>query len=108
MAGDGKSTCGKSMSLSREGWEKARRQAGPNLAPYMAHRWYEDHTLARVALDLVTVDKDFFVRLLRGARAWEDQQAVLEDGLAEFEQGLREYEAQSPVPEDSSGCTCCR
>jgi hypothetical protein len=81
MAGDGKSTCGQSMSLSRKGWEKARQQAGPTLEPFLAHRWYEDETLHKVALDLVTVDKEFFVRVLAAARAWEDQREMLRNAV---------------------------
>lgn len=91
MAGDGKSTCNKGMGLTREMWEKARRQAGALLTPFLALRWYEDTSLDRVGLDLVVLESDAFVRLLNAARAWEDHVA-----------------AHPPHADDLSGCDCCR
>lgn len=115
MAGDGKSTCRRSISVTRDMWEKSVIQAGPAETPFMALRFYRDETLEQVGLDLVLLDVHAFRRLLEGARAWEDQQESLEAGLADFEKGVREYEAsgllpvaEAPQAAHTTGCDCCR
>jgi hypothetical protein len=119
MAGDGKSTCGKSIAVSREMWEKAVLQTSPDLSTFLSLRFYGDETLARVSHDLVVLDSHTFVRLLQGARAWEDQQEARRTAndtmgvfLGDYESGALD-EALEALDKDlahpvSSGCDCCR
>lgn len=77
IAGDGKSTLGKSLSDTRELWKKFTEQSFGEI-PAHFKRFYADQTLRKVDLDLVTIRVDDFVRLLEAARKWADHEG--EDG----------------------------
>jgi hypothetical protein len=61
FAWDGKSTLGKSVSVTREMWEKAREQAGAE-RPMLALRFYNNERLD-VDHDLVVVDAYDFAEM---------------------------------------------
>lgn len=108
MAGDGKATCRRSVGVSREMWEKAVTQAGPELEPFLGLRFYEDETLEKVGHDLVVVSADAFVRLLEAARRWQDHEDAEDQGMAEFEEGVVAYELSLDKESHIGGCDCCR
>lgn len=109
LAGDGKATRAKSISVTREMWAKAVEQAGPVRQPFLALRWYADEpNMLRVEQDLVAISPELFRRLLHGARQWEEQQAVEDAALGDFEQALLDLEVVDGVPCEATGCDCCR
>lgn len=61
FAWDGKSTLGKSISVTEEMWLKAEEQCHSE-RPMLALRWYNTERLD-VGLDLVTIGLDDFVEL---------------------------------------------
>lgn len=63
FAMEGKSTLGKSISITREMWNKAVEQAGGE-RPLLALRWYADERLSKVDLDLVALRTDDLLELL--------------------------------------------
>lgn len=64
LAWDGKSTYGKSVSITAAMWEKAQEQAGYHHHPILALRFYEDQTLNSVTHDLVVMDAHLFAELV--------------------------------------------
>lgn len=73
VAGDGKATLSKSISITREMWKKTKEQAR-GLEPIMPLRFYVDDRLTKVEADLVVVDLDFFAEILQAANDhWENQ-----------------------------------
>lgn len=70
FAADGKSTFGKSISLTLDMLLKAREQAHSEF-PMIALRWYEDETL-RETDDWIAIEAESFARLLADARAYCD------------------------------------
>lgn len=67
---DCKSTLGKSLSVTLDGWGKLRDQAH-NLRPIMPLRWYRDGNLEHVIHDLVVVDLNDFKELWDDAEAYQ-------------------------------------
>jgi hypothetical protein len=67
LAIDGKSTFGKSVSITEEMWNKAVEQAG-DLTPVLALRWYvKDNTLT-TKRDLVVLDAHDFAEMAEALR----------------------------------------
>ena len=66
FAWDGKSTLGRSLSVSLDMWRKAREQSHW-ATPLLGLRWYRNERLTEVALDLVVVEASVFADLLRAA-----------------------------------------
>lgn len=72
LAIDGKSTFKKSITVTREMWEKAVEQAG-DLTPVIALRWYaKDFTLNSVR-DLVVLDAHDFAEMIQVLRETQRQ-----------------------------------
>ncbi|MEV7675170.1 hypothetical protein [Streptomyces sp. NPDC088752] len=69
FAVDGKSTLGKSVSVTRDMWDKAVEQAGGE-RPMLGLRFYDSGAL-KVHADLVACDLLDFAELLEAAKAWE-------------------------------------
>lgn len=67
LAWDGKSTLGKSQSITLPTWDKLLYQA-QGLRPVLALRWYATERLD-VGRDLVVLDAHDFVEILEAARA---------------------------------------
>ncbi len=67
FAWDGKSTLGKSISITREMWEKAEEQSHGE-RPLIALRFYDTDRLD-VGLDLIAVSAEDFAELLERANA---------------------------------------
>lgn len=65
-AWDGKSSLGKSISVTRAMWEKAQEQALSE-RPMLALRWYDTERL-RVGLDLIVVGIEDFAEMLELSR----------------------------------------
>lgn len=91
IAGDGKSTLGKSLSDTRELWKKFEDQSFGEI-PVHFKRFYADQTLRRVDRDLVTLRVDDFVRLLEAARKWVHQENEKEARLVEFERQMKDFD----------------
>lgn len=70
---DGKSTQGKSISISLGTWSKLVAQAH-DLVPVLAQRWYQPDNRLVPELDLVTLPARTFAEILSAARAHQDQQ----------------------------------
>lgn len=91
FAWDGKSTLGKSISVTLEMWRKACEQALGE-RPMLALRWYATERL-RLALDLIVVSKDDFVELLDLAREAGRMKAFMQMRLGGSKpEALTEYE----------------
>lgn len=101
MAGDGKSTLGKSISITREMWTKAVEQTFQGMAPSLHLRFYSDQTLRKVDTDLTVVDSRFFAEILADARDWQAHKLALEA----FEVAALEDLQGAERPK---GCECCR
>lgn len=69
FAWDGKSTLGKSVSITREMWAKIVEQAHWAL-PALPVRFYRDERLTQVDLDLVAVELETFAQMQRDANAY--------------------------------------
>lgn len=101
MAGDGKSTLGKSISVTREMWAKAKEQTFQGMEPSLHLRFYADETLRKVDTDLTVVDSRFFAEVLHDAREWQAHQLALEA----FEGAALEDLQKA---QQDQGCDCCR
>ncbi len=98
FAYDGKSTCAKSIGVSRTMWAKIVEQAGGE-RPMLALRFYADYTLRGPSTDLAVTDLDDFAELLDAARLWEQARQLLkalseDEGLSEADGG-RSYQDQA-------------
>ncbi len=78
FAYDGKSTCAKSISVTRAMWAKIELQAGGE-RPMLALRFYADYTLRGSSTDLAVTDLADFGELLDAARLWEQARQLLAD-----------------------------
>ena len=67
VAWDGKSTLGKSHSITLDTWDKLVEQSH-GLSPVLALRWYATERL-HVGRDLVVLDVHDFIEILEAARA---------------------------------------
>lgn len=77
FAVDGKSTLAKSVSVTRDMWQKAVEQAGGE-RPMLGLRFYDNHSL-KVHADLAVCSLDDFAELLRAARLFEQVLPHLHD-----------------------------
>jgi hypothetical protein len=69
---DGKSTSGKSLSITLELWDKVTHQSSP-LFPMIALRFYKTDRLRNdEAIDLVTIEAELFAEILERANANKD------------------------------------
>lgn len=133
LAADGKATLGKSISITRDMWQKAVGQTF-NKIPTIWLRFYRDESLREVSTDLVVIECRDFLEMLEAARKWTAHQELAETiqskrielnmHLAEGDwvngvpslDTVREMAAEKerfplltvPVPEHPSGCDCCR
>lgn len=95
LAADGKATLGKSISVSRDMWQKAVMQTFGKI-PTLWLRFYKDESLREVSTDLVVIERREFKEILDAARNWERHvQHIKSMGLDDPE-------------ESSGGCDCCR
>lgn len=107
LAADGKSTLGKSISITREMWAKAVEQTFGKI-PTLWLRWYPDESLRIVDLDLVAIGRRDFLEILEAARNWESMQQQLKDVVLKGE-SYATYSITPQGPEEpSGGCDCCR
>jgi len=97
MAGDGKSTLGKSIGITRDMWAKAREQTFQGMEPSLHLRFYADETLRKVDTDLTVVDSRFFAEVLADARKWQAQQ--------ELSERIASKKIELTM---TQGCDCCR
>lgn len=67
FAWDGKATLGKSISITREMWEKIKEQAGGE-RPMLALRFYGNERCDEIDADLAVVSMDDFTEILSRAR----------------------------------------
>lgn len=81
FAWDGKSTLGKSISVTEDMWEKAVDQAGGERA-MIALRWYRNERLTAYT-DLAAVSMDDFRELVDLARDGSRYRALVADGTIE-------------------------
>ncbi len=81
FANDGKSTLGKSISVSRDMWAKAVEQAGGE-RPMLTLRFYNDASLNKVLADLAVFDALDAAEMREAAEAWHKAKPILE-ALAE-------------------------
>ena len=72
---DGKSTCGKSIGVTTEMWEKITEQSR-GLEPAIPLRWYANDRLTEVALDLIAIDLDTFAQMQADANAHRLMQEI--------------------------------
>lgn len=70
---DGKATLGKSISVTREMWDKINRQSR-NLLPMIPLRWYQNERLTCVDIDLIAVDAKVFAQMRVDANNWRRHQ----------------------------------
>lgn len=77
FANDGKSTLGKSISISREMWAKAVQQAGGE-RPMLTLRWYADASLSKVDIDLAACDLLDFAEQREDAEKWHQAKPILQ------------------------------
>lgn len=102
---DGKSTLGKSISISREMLEKLREQSR-GLEPALPLRWYRDDRLTMVDEDWIAIELDTFAQMQADANAWRNHLADNDDGIDEIhlvklaEDG---FTIQHPVSERRDG-----
>jgi hypothetical protein len=82
ITGDGKSTMGKSISVSRDMWNKITEQTFGQ-TPALFLRFYQPGEQVRqIDLDLAVVRAGFFVDILEAARKWaEIEEEVGDDGV---------------------------
>jgi hypothetical protein len=80
---DGKSTLGKSISVTREMLAKIREQAGGE-RPQIGLRWYETGDLSVVAEDWIAVPDVDFEEMKIAARNFEATKAAVSSALAEI------------------------
>lgn len=66
LAWDGKSTLGKSISITREMWAKLVEQAEAFI-PALPLRFYADQRLTKVAIDLIALPLESFAEILADA-----------------------------------------
>jgi hypothetical protein len=71
LAGDGKATLGKSISITRDMWLKAVAQTF-NKIPTIWLRFYRDESLREVSTDLVVIERREFLEILEKARLCEE------------------------------------
>lgn len=90
IAGDGKSTLGDSLTITRKMWQKAVDQTFGKI-PAIFSRRYADQSLRTVDIDLVTLQVAHFVEILEAARKWRTQ----EDAGRYFCPTSEEVESQS-------------
>lgn len=78
FAWDGKSTLGKSVSVSLAMWQKLNEQTEAGKFPLLPLRFYGDERLTQVKADLVCLDLHLFADLLAdaelGARVRREQE----------------------------------
>jgi hypothetical protein len=77
FANDGKSTLGKSISITRTMWEKAVQQAGGE-RPMLTLRWYADASLTKVDIDLAACYLLDFAEMREAAELWHKAKEILE------------------------------
>lgn len=77
ITGDGKSTLGKSISVSLSMWRKIREQTFGQI-PAIFLRFYKDDRLREVEADLTVLDSQTFSEILADARKWQELQAGLD------------------------------
>ncbi len=112
ITGDCKATLGKSISLSREMWNKITEQTYDQ-NPALFLRWYRDESLRQVDTDLAVTSVSLFRQVLGDARQW---QAVLDEfgddtRIPELEEILKIFRAGMAalgIEKSSPGCDCCR
>lgn len=96
FAWDGKSTLGKSVSVTRDMLEKLREQCR-GLEPMLPLRWYANDRLTEVDEDWIAVEAETFAQILDDANQWR---RVKESGCLI---GVHSY----GDPDDRSSCQTC-
>ena len=66
---DGKSTLGKSVSVTRDMLAKLREQAR-GLEPMLPMRWYANDRLTEVSEDWIAIEAETFAQVLEDANRW--------------------------------------
>jgi hypothetical protein len=82
---DGKSTKGKSISVSLEMLAKIREQAGPE-RPELGLRWYGDEMLSSVLEDWIAIPDVDFEEMKIAATAYEAARPQIDAALADLDQ----------------------
>lgn len=102
ITSDGKSTLGKSFSITRVMWDKIVSQTF-NQIPALFLRFYKDESLRQTDLDLVVLEAQTFSEILEDARKWRE----VAEGFAAMNQDpclRRKMVTEALDP----GCDCCR
>lgn len=85
ITGDGKSTLGKSISITREMWKKIVEQTFGQ-TPMLFLRFYRDDRLRDVDLDLAVLDSRVFQDILTDARRWRKvEEEIGDEGVTEID-----------------------
>jgi hypothetical protein len=111
IGAEAKATLGKSLSITRDLWDKIREQCFGEIPTWWG-RFYRDENLHIVDLDLVAMEAEDFRKILDAARKWsaiEDEvghEGVLAPGdvIAIMRKGRDQQAPCGP----SQGCDCCR
>lgn len=99
VTSDGKSTLGKSFSVTRSMWAKIVDQTF-NQIPVLFLRFYKDESLRQTDLDLVVLEAQTFSEILEDARKWREHQEAV--------QAIRDRVIELKIENDINGCDCCR
>lgn len=134
IGAEAKATLGKSLSITRDLWRKLREQCFGEIPTWWG-RFYRDETLRTSDLDLVALEADDFIPILKSARKWSEiEEEVGHEGVLEsdyvisimrdgkkwrdqqkellLDEVLSAYSIDrdqiSLVGSRSHGCDCCR
>lgn len=103
ITADGKSTLGRSISVTQFMWRKIVEQTFGQI-PTLFLRFYRDESLRIVEEDLVVLRSREFMEILEAARKWREHNDQHIQAMAE--------RARHPLLEakiePSTGCDCCR